>query len=311
MRLSIIIFTISLAFSSCRDKVICPAFQSTYILDDSVRAAYYSYLWKVSKEERLNYLATQKTSTQSYEELDSLGNPIDSLGPAIAALGGKVDYFDYAEKYIVPEREVKKSKFGIVKYEPYWLKNQRLKTAPMENVLTPEKEKVDTATNVDVGEFLASDFIMDTLNADSTSIVEVSNADSTGYALPTLARAPPPPPKKETKYLYRYDPKDKANNVEQAYYNKYFGQLLVDNKREPLPEPLDTAAIDDEELMEVDESDTTKLIERKGFGLRLNFGKNKNKKKKSDDDEDIFEELDESTDPAEINNEGSDENEGN
>jgi hypothetical protein len=181
----------------------------------------------------------------------------------------------------------------------------------MENILTPEKEKVDTATNVAVGEFLASDFITVTLTTDSTSVVEVSNTDSTGYALPTLARAPPPPPKKETKYLYRYDPKDKANNGSQAYYNKYFGQFLVDNKREPLPEPLDTAAIADEELMEVDESDTTKLIERKGFGLRLNFGKNKNKKKKSDDDEDIFEELDESTDPAEINNEGSDENEGN
>ncbi|MEQ8548614.1 MAG: hypothetical protein RIC03_11930 [Cyclobacteriaceae bacterium] len=282
-----------MAISSCRDKVICPAFQSTYILDDSVRSIYYSYLWKLDKEERLKYLASQNTPEQSYEELDSLGNPIESLGATTASVGGKVDYFEYVEKYIVPDREVNKSKYGIVKYEPYWLKNQRLRTAPMENVLAPEKEKVDTSSSfVDVGEFLASDFSTDSLDTDLGSLAEETSVDSTGYALPTLARAPPPPPKKKTKYLYRYNPKDKANNVEQDYYNKYFGQYLIERKPEPKPEPIDTAAVNEEEI--IDESDTTKMIEKKGFGFRFNFGKKKNKKGSEEADAEI-DSLDQST----------------
>ncbi|UXX80019.1 hypothetical protein N7E81_02720 [Reichenbachiella carrageenanivorans] len=38
-----ILFVLCLVFYACKDNVVCPAFQSTYILDDSMRLAKYSY----------------------------------------------------------------------------------------------------------------------------------------------------------------------------------------------------------------------------------------------------------------------------
>ncbi|MFT6865581.1 MAG: hypothetical protein ACJA08_000404 [Cyclobacteriaceae bacterium] len=226
MRFLITLLTFIITFTACRDKVICPAFQSTYILDDSVRMAYYSYLWKIDEAERTKYLAAQNSSGDT--------SLTASLLPS-----SKKDYYAHAAQYIVPEREVNKSKYGIVKYEPYWLKNYHLKTAPMENVLTPDKIvpliQMDT-TPVDVGEFYAADF-NDSLVVDSTAVA-IAGDTAQAFVLPTLARAPPPKKKAETKYLYGYDPKDKELNVEQDYYNKYFGQYLIAKQPKPKPEPI-------------------------------------------------------------------------
>jgi hypothetical protein len=215
---------------ACKDKVICPAFQSTYILDDSVRMAYFSYVWKLDEVERTKYLT-------------SINQPKDTSNSLVIPAGGKIDYYAYAEKYVVPPREVNKSKYGIVKYEPYWLKNYHLKTGPMENVLTPdapEYPKMDTAS-VDVGEFVASDFT-DSLAVDSSSVAmvdgDIDSLQVEEFELPTLAKAPPPPKKEETKYLYRFDPKDEMLNVEQAYYNKYFGEYLVAKPRKVVSKPV-------------------------------------------------------------------------
>lgn len=232
MRHIIALLFLITVFSGCRDKVICPAFQSTYILDDSVRLTYYSYLWKIEKDERLQYLADQRASSSDSAML-------------VANVGG-TDYFAYVEEFMVPPNEVNKTRFGIVKYEPYWLKNYELKSAPMENVLSP-KNAVEEQP-VDVGEFVESDF-SDTLNVagDTTAVAlgAVGEEDSLDtFKLPTLARAPKPKPKKETVYLYRYDPKDKMLNVEQEYYNKHFGQQLYRKVEvvEPRPQQLDTAS---------------------------------------------------------------------
>lgn len=213
--------TVLVILSSCVDKVICPAFQSTYILDDSVRSVYYSYLWKLDEGTRLEYLADQRPTTT------------DSSGAVVSSLGGEgVDYFAYVEPYIVPPREVKKTKNGIASYEPYWLKNYRQRTAPMENLLTPDPIERDTV--VDVGEFVASDFSDSvSLETDSLSvaIVETDSTDEDDFfELPTIAKVEPPKPKTEVQFLYRYDPKDKMLNVEQEYYNKHFGQYLYVNK---------------------------------------------------------------------------------
>ncbi|MEQ8471009.1 MAG: hypothetical protein RIC35_07485 [Marinoscillum sp.] len=224
-----------LCISSCRDKVICPAFQSTYILDDSVRSVYYSYLWKLDVAEREKYLAGLITPATV--------DPADSaaLGGPVIASTAQTDYFAYLEPYKVREREVKKNKYGMVKYEPYWLTNYQQKTAPMENVLAPPPppviEPVDTVK--DVGQFVASDF-SDSLTMDSTAVVANMEADTLGYdsldipSFPSIVQAPPQKPKLETQYLYKYDPKDKELNVEQAYYNKYFGQYLY--RRVPVME---------------------------------------------------------------------------
>lgn len=217
MRL-ITILIVLVFLGSCKDKVICPAFQSTYILDDSVRAVYYSYLWKLDEETRLKYLADQRPKST------------DSTGAVVASVAEGVDYFAYVEPYIVEPREVRKTKYGMVKYEPYWLKNYRHRTAPMENVLAPDPIEKDTV--VDVGEFVASDF------SDSTAVgtdgtASVASADSTAeevFELPTIARAEPPKPKTQVKFLYGYDPEDKMLNVEQEYYNKHFGKYLYVNE---------------------------------------------------------------------------------
>jgi hypothetical protein len=212
------IFTVSfslLLLTGCQDRVICPAFQSTYILDDSVRIAYYSPLWKIEKEERDRYLAEQKSKLQ----------PLDSLGAVVASVGNTTDYFAYVEPYVLDATEVKKTKYGIVKYEPYWLKNYRLRTAPMEDILAPPLPVTEPVVE-DVGEFLASDFIEDT-PTDTSVVANLDlEVDADTFEIPTLAIVEPPKPTKEIKYLYRYDPNDKALNVEQAYYNKHFGQQL-------------------------------------------------------------------------------------
>lgn len=214
MRQIIALLLLIITFSGCRDKVICPAFQSTYILDDSVRLAYYSYLWKIDKGERLKYLADQRASNADSATIT-------------AGIGRGTDYFAYVEEIMVPPNDVRKSKFGIIKYEPYWLKNYKLKSAPMENVLSPPAKE---ETVVDVGEFVASDF-SDTINVagDTTSVAlkTANDADTVDtFELPTLAKTVKPKPKKETVYLYGYDPEDKMMNVEQQYYNKHFGQQL-------------------------------------------------------------------------------------
>ncbi|MFY0606862.1 MAG: hypothetical protein JXR10_09105 [Cyclobacteriaceae bacterium] len=212
-----------MTLSSCVDKVICPAFQSTYILDDSSRMAYYSPLWKIDKEERLKYLAEQKAKTQSY----------DSAGPIVASVGKGNDYFAHVEPYVVTTKEVKKTKYGIVKYEPYWLKKYNMRTAPMENLLAPDPIKVPEP--IDYGEFIVSDFT-DSVS-DSTAIAMVDIPSDT-FEIPKLAVVEPPKPKNEIKYLYRYDPEDEMLNVEQAYYNKYFGNQLyayVPIKEKPAP----------------------------------------------------------------------------
>ncbi len=232
MRLNFTLLVILLSLAACKDKVICPAFQSTYILDDSVRMAYYSYVWKLDEVERTKYLA-------------GLNQPksADTSGAIVIPQGTKVDYYAAAGQYVVSTREVKKTKYGIVKYEPYWLKNYHLKTAPMENVLTPEAPYVpqmDTSV-VEVGTIVAADFT-DSLSLDSASVapealVVADSLPDDSFELPTLARAPPPPKKPETKYLYRYDPKDKALNVEQDYYNKYFGEYLIAKPRKKVDAP--------------------------------------------------------------------------
>lgn len=134
-------------------------------------------------------------------------------------------YFTHVETIVSPAEQTRKSKYGIVKYEPYWLKNYKLRSAPMENVLAPKKPDL---APVDEGEFVASDFGLDSLRSDSTSFIvmdsiSLGGSDSTAVALAGSDK------KKETRYLYRYDPKDDFN-VEQEYYNKYFGEMLIDNR---------------------------------------------------------------------------------
>ena len=197
--------------TGCKDKVICPAFQSTYILDDSLRYLHFS-LFDTNMQPKMT-----------------------------ASLS-------------------KKNRYGVMKRDPMFIKNYKLKTSPMENVLTPDSlvryyatskddsllVSTDSSTSFsdsivstetgeddlfetiaeedddllfldendstfkDEGEFFAEDFA-DSLSEDSTGV-------------PVLAQ------NKEPEFLYGYDPKDKFNQ-EQFYYNKYFGKMFIPRKR--------------------------------------------------------------------------------
>lgn len=199
-------------FQACTDKVICPAFQSTYILDDSIRLAYYSPF-----------------------EGDS-----------------------------IPKEQpwVRKDKHGIAKKEWLMVKNYKLKTAPMENVLAPPQED---SVIVEEGEFVAEDFV----EGDSLGITD---------ELPVALQEE----EKEQKYRFKYDPADNFN-VDQEYYNKYFGELFIDDTPDPEPEVEEEGQDIGEDLSE---SDTTST--KKKFGLGM-FKKDKDKKKKKDKNADLSE----------------------
>ncbi|MEL6560554.1 MAG: hypothetical protein AAFQ94_20350 [Bacteroidota bacterium] len=238
MRVSVgVIILVLCAISSCRDKVVCPAYQSTYILDDSVRMTYYSYLWKLDEGERQNFLAKEKAK-------DSIPNTVSNTPSA--------EYFAYVEPYIPPVEKVNKNQYGIIKYQPFWIKNARLRTAPKVNVHKPvfDEEEFDQE-----GTFLAGDFAV----TDSLGNV----TDSTVVKIP-LSLQGGDQNKKGPRYLYNYELNDQ-HNMEQVYYNKYFGEYLVDRRPPPQPDTLQN---------QVDLPDS---LQKKKKGFFKNLFKKKNK----------------------------------
>lgn len=227
---------------ACQDKVICPAFQSTYILDDSTRNAYYSYVWQLDEATRTQFLANAQDNS-----VDSLG--ADSLNNSAVP---ETDYYAYAGEKVVPWRVRGRTKYGIVKYEPYWLKKYRMRTAPMENVYGPKKEEEKPEVN-----FVATS-VPDSLRTDSLSVASIDSLAQFAVVEKEEKEGP--------KYRYGYDPTDNFN-VEQEYYNKHFGQRLIDNR--PKQEPVQLQVVDSVSVANAPDS-----VQRKGFrGL---FKKKKN-----------------------------------
>lgn len=238
MRVLCISFVIIFCSFACADRVICPAFQSTYILDDSTRIAYYSYVWKLDEATRQQYLGSLSTQTEADSGAVGAG-PSSKMG----------EYFAYAAQYVPARDIVKKNKFGIIKYEPNWMKKLQLRTAPMENVLGPEKEE---EISVDEGEFYASDFesLDSTLTVSATlgDSLLVNDSTTVGSQLASEEVPASLAEKKEQKYRFKYDPNDNFN-ADQDYYNKYFGVLLLDNTPDPVPQPVDSLNVSEEEIL--------------------------------------------------------------
>lgn len=209
MRLSVgVIILVLCVISSCRDRVVCPAYQSTYILDDSVRQTFYSYLWKLDEKERQNFLAQEKAK--------------DSI-PGSVSRTPSAEYFAYVKPYVPPVEEVKKNQYGIVKYQPFWVKNLKLQTAPKVNVHAPV---FDEEAFEEEGTFLADDF------AAKDSLA--TNGDSTKVSIPLAAQSDSLK-RQGPRFLYNYKINDQ-HNVEQMYYNKYFAELLIDKSPPPKTE---------------------------------------------------------------------------
>ncbi|NQZ76920.1 MAG: hypothetical protein HRT61_12590 [Ekhidna sp.] len=189
---------------SCQHRVICPAFQSTYILDDSTRNAYFSYVWQLDETTRAQYLSQQR-SGGSTDTLNTIAQP-------------KTDYYAYAGEKVVPWRTQKRTKYGIIKNTPFPIKTYQLRTAPMENVMGPE---------VVSNEFVAEDFGVDSLYLAGGDSLSFDSLRVSSVAAEEAVEDGP-------RFLYGYQPDD-IFNVEQEYYNKYFGDQLLD-KRPPKPE---------------------------------------------------------------------------
>ncbi len=199
---------------SCQYKVVCPAYQSAYILDKSTRQAYFSYVWQLDEDTRTQFLAQQNTQ----ESEDSLQIMVEQP---------KTDYYAYVSKKIIPRTFPKRTKYGTIKKVVSPIKNFQLKIAPKKNILAPEDP---ISTN-----FVASE-IGSLPPADSFSIAIDSINKATDQTKPAIA-------KDKTKFLYGYDPKDNFN-VEQEYYNKYFGEQLIDNRQKKPSAPLDSLSSD-------------------------------------------------------------------
>lgn len=105
-----------------------------------------------------------------------------------------------------------------------WVKNYKLKTAPMENVLTPAPEPIDSLNDDFVAEEL---YIGDSIPEEDLTQV-ASN-------------------KPEQRYYYGYKRDDQFNR-DMEYYVKYFGHLMPDNRptkeRPVLDSLLENASLD-------------------------------------------------------------------
>ena len=263
------VFFLGIILFSCADRVICPAFQSTYILDDSTRMVYYSYAWKLDEATRGEYLANltgQDTLATDSAMGDSPSSDVWSR------------YYTYVGQNNQPAERVRKNKYGLVRYEPYWLKNYKLKTAPMEDLLGPETEARDLlATSEDTTSNAVTAFNPPTTASDTTGTdaeydeLELALLDSAGVTSELV-----PKEKKEDRYRFRYDPKDNFN-AEQDYYNKYFGVLLLDLR--PQPDADSVEAINSFDEVAVDSLQQ----EKKGLKGLFSFKKNKNRDDSSTD----------------------------
>lgn len=200
-----------LLLAACHEKVICPAFQSTYILDNSTGYAFYSYVWQLNELDREQFLSQMKKTTP-----DSSINPSSHL---------ETDYYAHAEEHVVPWRVRKRNKYGIVRYEPRWLTNYYMKTAPMKNIFGPKSVETTTFIASSFSDSIANDSLiiastMDTLKTAKTVVVAKNTED-------------------KVRFLYKFDPKDRFN-VEQEYYLKYFGEQLIDKRIQPASTSSDT-----------------------------------------------------------------------
>lgn len=196
--------------------MICPAYQSMYILDDSIRFAFYSYVWQLD----------ENTRTQFITQIDTDDNINDTITAKVIQQP-KTDYYAYASEKVVPWKVPARTKYGIIKPVFMPIKKYRMQTAPMENVLGPKPISDD---------FVAKDF------EDSRAIDSLSLASADSLAITPLVQDNSEE-KKETRFLYGYNLSDNFN-VEQFYYNKYYADRLIDHRPEPEPQPESVASQD-------------------------------------------------------------------
>ena len=258
-----------LFLASCRDRVICAAFQSTYILDDSVRNAYFSYAWYLGDERN-----TAPTAAPEILPLDSLGDMVASTDQSAG-----IDYFAYTADYKVPPRMPKRTKYGIVKQTPVipnLVKNIQLRSSPKENVYSPPtvaKEEIVPDPILTDSSALAP--------LDSTAFIASEDSLNVDQPSDSLAVASTPTDEEKRKdwvqFRYGFNPID-GMQPDQEYYFRRYGWLL--QNAAPKEEPIDTTPIIPTNKVDSLSSDSTSNQK----GLKGLFKKKSKKEKKKKDE---------------------------
>ena len=275
MRQLCYIYALLLLFSSCKEKVICSAYQSAYILDDSIRTNYYSYAWYLDEEERASYLASKLKSPQPTDTLDTLGTMVAS------AKGGEgADYWEWTAKYKRTPRDRRRTKYGIVKNWPLisnFVRNQRLKTAPWENVLTPpnytkpEKTPPPAFQTFQSDSLLAeSDSLLVPLDSTATIVQTDSVENDTTTNVATLVKEEDENP---ISFKYGFD-HTRPMQPDQEYYFRKYGWLLQSTLPPPTPTNNKSIASSEPDSLH---ADTTKRAVIKGL-----FGGKKRAKRQTE-----------------------------
>lgn len=145
--LGIILFVLMLAISACNDKLICPAYQSYFILDNT------NYPREGYPNDRSQGLATSRFS---YPDMSNhlIENPI------------RDEYFSYIDTDSFPKMvEVSKNQYGIITEKRLRARDRAMQTIPMEVVIPQAPDSLIYAgdeelfTELDLVDSLAIDSI--------------------------------------------------------------------------------------------------------------------------------------------------------
>lgn len=235
--------------SACTERMICPAYQSSFILDEDYRRNYFSP-FEVNAGDTVpkGYQANASDTVFNSTFYAQRGGRSVQQKEGFTYPNRKKKFF-LARIWSSPERPVLENPYlldRILKKRPYWKLD----------VLKPE--------------------LVHSSNTDTVQLEVPMLIDSLGQAIPDTTRTESSLP---TYNVLTVPERYKGYNVDQIEYNRKFGHLFP--KPPPPPEPVDSVALLAAEKA-AQEADST---QSKKKGLRGLFKKkNKPPKKKGEDD---------------------------
>lgn len=277
--------------SACRSNMMCPAYQSTYILDMYKKRSTYDMKERTYYTTHLLYDSVSVATPEDSLRRMQFSHFIDSMPFSRFNVrknkNGRVTRVKVAKNDINREA-YKRRKDLIAEYDylpgfnkAHWIrKNDDQRLIKMEDQFIPPEDTTEQV--VDEGFFVEQDFV----GNDSLAIATTDSLGTDSLAVPQeVAEIPEGPTER---YRFGYEFKNNKFNEDQDYYNKEFGHLFVYKVQPPPPPP------EEAEAEETVESDSTS-VKKKGFMSR--FGKKK--KKKKGEEEGVEEEVIPEEDPTE------------
>lgn len=290
-----LLLSVILLLGACRSNMMCPAYQSTYILDMYKKRSTYDMKERTYYTTHLLYDSVSMTKTEDSLRRMQFSHFIDSMPFSRFDVrknkNGRVTRVKVAKNDINREA-YKRRKDLIAEYDylpgfnkAHWIrKNDDQRLIKMEDQFIPPEDTTEQI--IDEGEFVEADFVTN----DSLAVAGADSLATDSLALASQPEVTEIPEGPTERYRFGYEFKNNKFNEDQDYYNKEFGHLFV-YKIPPPPPPA-------EEPEEAVESDTT-AVKKKGFMSRFR------KKKNRDDaelDEETVDEIISEEDPEEDGN---------